>query len=42
MLLERAEDDVLVVRFNRPEAANALDTRMGRDALERPPKFTGS
>jgi len=33
LLLERADDDVLVVKFNRPEVANALDTRMGRDVL---------
>jgi enoyl-CoA hydratase len=33
LLLERAQDDVLVVKFNRPEAANALDTSMGRDVL---------
>jgi hypothetical protein len=33
LLLERAEDDVLVVKFNRPEAAHALNTRMGRDVF---------
>ena len=27
LLLERAEDDVLVVKFNRPEATNAVDAR---------------
>src|SRR5258707_14573201 len=27
------ETDILQVRLNRPEAANALNTRMGRDLL---------
>ena len=32
LLLERT-GDVLVVKFNRPEVANALNTQMGRDVL---------
>ena len=33
LLLERPTSDVLVVKLNRPQAANALDTQMGRDLL---------
>ncbi len=33
LLLERPANDVLLVKFNRPQAANALDTQMGRDLL---------
>ncbi len=33
LLWELAEPGLLVVRFNRPEAANALNTPMGRDVL---------
>jgi enoyl-CoA hydratase len=33
LLLERVQDHVLVVKFNRPHAANALDTQMGLDVL---------
>jgi len=31
---ESPDPEVLVVRFNRPGAANALNTQMGRDVLE--------
>jgi enoyl-CoA hydratase/carnithine racemase len=33
LILERADDHVSIVRLNRPEAANALNTRMGRDLV---------
>jgi enoyl-CoA hydratase len=33
LLLERVPGDVLIVRLNRPEAANALNTQMGLDVL---------
>jgi enoyl-CoA hydratase len=33
LLLEHAPGDVLIVRFNRPGAANALNTQMGNDLL---------
>lgn len=31
LLLEQPGPDILIVRLNRPETANALNTRMGRD-----------
>ena len=31
LLVERPEPHLLLVRFNRPEAANALNTQLGRD-----------
>ena len=34
LLVERAEEDVLLVTLNRPAAANALNTQMGIDLLE--------
>jgi enoyl-CoA hydratase/carnithine racemase len=33
LLLDRPTSDVLVVQLNRPQAANALNTQMGRDIL---------
>src|SRR5580692_6513598 len=33
LLLERPHPDVWVLKFNRPQAANALNTQMGRDIL---------
>lgn len=33
LLVEQPDPHLLVVRFNRPHAANALDTQMGRDVL---------
>jgi enoyl-CoA hydratase/carnithine racemase len=33
LALEEAAPHVLIVRLNRPEVANALNTRMGRDLL---------
>ena len=32
--VERRDDFVLLVRLNRPDAANALNTQMGRDLME--------
>ena len=34
LVLEHAAPHVLVVRLNRPEVLNALDTQMGRDTLD--------
>ena len=34
LLVERPEEDVLLVTLNRPAAANALNTQMGLDLLE--------
>ncbi len=34
LALERAAEEVLLVRLNRPEVANALDTRMGEELRE--------
>jgi enoyl-CoA hydratase/carnithine racemase len=33
LLLERAEEHVTVIRLNRPDASNALNTRMGLDLV---------
>jgi enoyl-CoA hydratase/carnithine racemase len=33
LALAEAAPHVLIVRLNRPEVANALNTRMGRDLL---------
>jgi enoyl-CoA hydratase len=33
LLLERPDPGLLIVRFNRPQSANALNTQMGRDVL---------
>jgi enoyl-CoA hydratase/carnithine racemase len=33
LLLERSDPHVWVLKFNRPQAANALNTQMGRDIL---------
>ncbi|GJD52662.1 Short-chain-enoyl-CoA hydratase [Methylobacterium crusticola] len=32
--LERFDDDLLLVRLNRPQAANAMNTRMGEELLD--------
>ncbi len=32
--LERIDDDLLLVRLNRPQAANAMNTRMGEELLD--------
>ncbi|MGE7414990.1 enoyl-CoA hydratase/isomerase family protein [Methylobacterium tarhaniae] len=32
--LERTDDDLLLVRLNRPQAANAMNTRMGEELLD--------
>ncbi len=34
LLVERTQDHVLIVTLNRPQAANAMNTRMGEDLLE--------
>ena len=34
ILLERPEADVLLIRLNRPEVSNAVNTEMGRELLE--------
>jgi enoyl-CoA hydratase/carnithine racemase len=33
LALERADDHVTIVRLNRPNASNALNTQMGRDLV---------
>ncbi|GJD66532.1 enoyl-CoA hydratase/isomerase family protein [Methylobacterium frigidaeris] len=32
--LERIDDDLLLIRLNRPQAANAMNTRMGEELLD--------
>jgi enoyl-CoA hydratase/carnithine racemase len=32
--LERIDDHVLLVRLNRPQAANAMNTRMGEELMD--------
>src|SRR3982074_3053234 len=32
--VERADNDILMIALNRPEAANALNTQMGLDLIE--------
>lgn len=34
LALERASDHVMIVRLNRPDASNALNTQMGRDLVK--------
>ena len=34
ILIERPETDVLLIRLNRPEVSNAVNTEMGRELLE--------
>src|SRR5271168_1558929 len=38
LLVERLDDNLLVVTLNRPQVSNAINTQMGRDLLE---LFTG-
>ncbi len=32
--LERIDDHVLLIRLNRPQAANAMNTRMGEELMD--------